>query len=147
MKTIQLSLLKIFFAAFSCFIVSCNKSNDNIPASSALSGRSESQIRSLMIGRWKLHYTINYSPIYNVVQCNNCYWDFTANDTLTQTYNGSIYAKEKITYSKPSYSINTWIITSNALSSLTLYQLDSLSSDTLISTYQPTSAKSYLTKQ
>lgn len=127
------------------FFAYCKKEK-TVPDSIALNIKTEKEIRSLMVGRWKVHYAINYSPP-SVISCNECYWDISQNDSLIQVNNGALYSREKIVYSKNPYNGGTWLISATSPTSLSEYLLDSLRRDTLVSTYLFTGSNIYLTKQ
>jgi len=121
---------------------SCKKDN-NILAETPLINKSEAEIRSLMTGRWKIHYSKSYQGT-NV--CSECYWDITSSDTLTETYNGTFFSKTRIKYERTT-GTNEWIMMNYSGVGTVSNILKSLKKDTLISTYSGTTTVSYLTKQ
>ena len=79
----------------------------------------------------KLHYTVNWSPGYFVYRSTNSYWDLTATDTLTEVYDGAVYARQKVIFSKSNYNGDTWLMAGTQTGSLTLCLLDSLRGEIL----------------
>lgn len=137
-----ISFFSLIFSSFLFLQASCKKDNDSLREIS-LNSKSESEIRTLMTGRWKLHYSNGYMG-YRI--CNECYWDITSSDTLTETYDGSFFGKNRIKYERIGIN-NEWYMTNYSGVGTVSNILNTLKGDTLISTYVGTTTLSYLTKQ
>jgi len=137
-----ISLFSLIFSSLLYLQASCKKDNDNL-REIALNSKSETEIRALMTGRWKIHYSNGYMG-YRV--CNECYWDITSTDTLTETYDGAFFSKNRIKYEKTGNN-NDWLMINYSGVGTVSWILNSLKGDTLISTYIGTTTSSYLTKQ
>jgi hypothetical protein len=137
-----ISLFSLIFFSLLYLQASCKKDNDNL-REIALNSKSETEIRALMTGRWKIHYSNGYMG-YRV--CNECYWDITSTDTLTETYDGAFFSKNRIKYEKTGNN-NDWLMINYSGVGTVSWILNSLKDDTLISTYIGTTTSSYLTKQ
>lgn len=136
---IVLPLLVILFIFSAC-------KKDSLPAS--LDQWNESQVRNLMIGKWKIHYAHNTYPRDTIIYLMNSSWQITPTDTITEIYDNGYYLKEKIGYSKTNYNNkSSWIISGNSPSSIFQYVLEQFKNDTLVAANILFGVKEYMTKQ
>jgi hypothetical protein len=142
--------LMVLFTMFIVIEMACKNKElvlGNIKKSTPLNTKSLVEIKQLMLGKWNLHYTVNFSPRYFVYKSTSSYWELTATDTLTEVYDGNIYSIQKVTFKKSNYNTDTWLMEGTQVGNLTIFLLDSLRNDTLISTFPGTGAKRFLTRQ